>query len=214
MLDLGGSLTPHIAPLLEEHGAEATAEGFWRDWRARQRIEQYQDTIMMLGHGRYLTIARRALRYVLGLYGIDAGEHEIDRLMDAWQELTPFPEVLAALRRLQARYRLVALSNGEPEFLAHLVNHQIGFPFDEVISVEVVGAFKPHPGIYRRAAALLNLEVNECLMVSANSFDVMGARSCGYRGAFVNRYALPYEDTLFQPDVTVADFTELAGALL
>lgn len=214
VLDLGGSLTPHIAPLLEHHGAEITAEDFWRDWRARQRIEQYQDTIMMLGHGRYLTIARRALRYVLSLHRIAAGEHEITHLMDAWQELSPFPEVLDALGRLQARYRLVALSNGEPEFLRHLVHKRIGFPFDEVISVEVVGAFKPHPGIYRRAAALLNLEVNRCLMVSANSFDVMGARSCGYRGAFVNRYALPYEDTTFRPDVTVADFAELADALL
>ena len=51
-------------------------------------------------------------------------------------------------------------------------------------------------------------------MVSANSFDIIGARACGYRGAFVNRYNLPYEDTQFQPDVTVNDFTELADALL
>jgi FMN phosphatase YigB (HAD superfamily) len=51
-------------------------------------------------------------------------------------------------------------------------------------------------------------------MVSANSFDVVGARACGYRGAYVNRYRLPYEDTPYQPDVTVADFTALAEALL
>jgi 2-haloacid dehalogenase len=51
-------------------------------------------------------------------------------------------------------------------------------------------------------------------MVSANSFDVMGARACGYRGAFVNRYGLPYEDTPYQPDVVVKDFKELADALV
>ena len=32
-------------------------------------------------------------------------------------------------------------------------------------------------------------------MVSANSFDVMGAKVCGYKSAFVNRYELPYEDS-------------------
>jgi len=51
-------------------------------------------------------------------------------------------------------------------------------------------------------------------MVSSNSFDVMGARSCGMRGAFVNRERLPYEDTPYQPDVTVSDFADLAAALL
>jgi 2-haloacid dehalogenase len=51
------------------------------------------------------------------------------------------------------------------------------------------------------------------MMVSANSFDVMGARACGFRGAFVNRYQLPYEDTPFQPDVVVKDFHELADSL-
>ncbi len=83
-----------------------------------------------------------------------------------------------------------------------------------MISVQVAGAFKPHPGVYLRAASLLGLEPAECLMVSANSFDVMGARACGFRGAYVNRYQLPFEDTPFQPDLVVKDFTELAAALL
>ena len=82
-----------------------------------------------------------------------------------------------------------------------------------MISVEVVGAFKPHPGVYRRAAAMNGLEVGECMMVSANSFDVVGARACGMRGAWVDRYGLPYEDTPYAADVTVADFTELADAI-
>ena len=51
-------------------------------------------------------------------------------------------------------------------------------------------------------------------MVAAHSFDIMGARACGYRGAFVNRYGLPFEETSFQPDVTVDDFDELASRLL
>lgn len=119
-----------------------------------------------------------------------------------------------ALERLKTRYRLVVLSNGEPHFLDHLAKNRVRWKFDEVISVQVIGAFKPHPGIYLRAAGILRLEVNECLMVSANSFDVMGARACGYRGAFVNRYGLPYEDSPYQPDVVVKDFKELADALL
>ena len=214
VLDLGGSLTPFIGEFLAVKGSDADPAEFWAQWRYRQRIEQYQDNIVDLGHSGYLEVARRAFAYVLGLNDIEATRDEIKDFMVAWESLMPFPEVVAGLERLKTRFKLVALSNGEPEFLAYLVKNRIKWDFDDVISVQVVGAFKPHPGVYRRAAHILGLEIGECLMVSANSFDVMGARACGMRGAFVNRYELPYEDSPHMPDVTVTDFTELADSLL
>jgi 2-haloacid dehalogenase len=213
VLDLGGSLTPFIAKFLEMKDSTAAAGRFWEQWRYRQRIEQYQDNIMMLGHSGYLETARRAFVYTLGLNQIQATKEEVRNFMLAWQELSPFPEVVPALSRLKTRFKLVALSNGEPQFLDHLVKNRIRWDFEGVISVQLAGAFKPHPGVYLRAASLLGLEPADCLMVSANSFDVMGARACGFRGAYINRYRLPFEDTPFLPDLTVKDFTELAAAL-
>jgi len=213
ILDLGGSLKPFIADFLAGKGSTTSPDHFWEQWRVRQRLEQYQDTIMMLGHSGYLETARRAFVYTLGLNRLSASAEEVSQFMTAWQFLSPFPEVLPALERLKERYQLVVLSNGEPHFLDHLVKNRLRFDFDQVISVTPLGAFKPHPAVYRGAAGRLGLEVGACMMVSANSFDVVGARACGFRGAFVNRYALPYEDTPYQPDLTVANFTELADAL-
>ena len=68
--------------------------------------------------------------------------------------------------------------------------------------------------VLRRAAAILGLESGQCLMVSSNSFDYIGARACSFRAAFVNRNNAPYEESPFRPDITVADFTELADGLL
>ncbi len=215
ILDLGGSLTPFIGESLATHNVKnVTADEFWEQWRYRQRIEQYQDTIMMLGHSGYLETVRRALHYTLRRNGIDATPEIVEEFMRGWQQLIPFPEVLSALSRLNTNYQLVVLSNGDPDFLDYLVKHRVEWLFDGVISVTSFGAFKPHPGVYRGAAGTLELDVNECMMVSANSFDIMGARACGFRGAYVNRYKLPYEDSQFKPDVTVFDFTELADALL
>ena len=81
------------------------------------------------------------------------------------------------------------------------VHQRIRWNFDAVISVSTVGAFKPHPAVYRRAAGILGLEVGQCLMVSADSFDVVGARACGFRAAFVNREGLPYEESIYRPDL-------------
>ena len=213
ILDLGGSLTPHLARFLKKKRSGVAAAELWAHYRHRQRIEQYQDTIMALGHPGYRDSARRALMYVLRAAKVPFEDDEIDELMGMWLMLRPFPDALDGLRRLRGRYGLVVLSNGEPEFLAHLVEHRIGFDFDAVLSVSQVGAFKPHPGVYRLTLRELGAEPPELLMVSSNSFDVMGARSCGLRGAYVDRYGLPYEETPFQPDLTVKDFAGLAERL-
>ncbi|MXV77545.1 haloacid dehalogenase type II [Candidatus Poribacteria bacterium] len=214
ILNLGGSLTPFIREGLNARDVtEISADDFWEQWRYRQRIEQYQDTIMMLGHSGYLETVRLALHYTLRRNGIEASPQTVEEFMKGWQCLSPFPEVLPALQKLKDRYSLVVLSNGDPEFLDYLAKDRVKWDFDDVISVTSFGAFKPHPAVYRGAAGELGIEVNTCLMVSANSFDIMGARACGYRGAFVNRYNMPYEDTQYQADVTVNDFSELAEAL-
>lgn len=216
VLDLGGSLTPYIADFLNEHGSDKDAGEFWAQLRYRQRIEQYQDSLVELGHSGYLETVEKAFSYVCRLNGLGPERSAIKKWMKSWQMLSPFPEVVDALDRLKARFKLVALSNGNPWFLDHLVKNRIKYDFDAVLSVELAGAFKPYPGVYRRAARELDMEVGELIMVSANSFDVMGARTCGLRGAYVNRYNLPFEDTFerYLPDVTVQDFTELADVLL
>lgn len=214
VLDLGGSLTPHIGKLLEEKESDTDPAELWQQWRYRQRLEQFQDTIMALGHGGYLETVRRAFVYVSKMNKLDLTPEEVKSFLECWRELSPFPEVVDALPKLHAEYKLVALSNGDPWFLEHLAKNRIQYDFDHVISVEQAGgAFKPHPGVYRKAATMIGLEVGECMMVSANSFDVVGARACGMRGAWVNRYDLPYEDTPYQADVTVTDFTELTAAI-
>jgi 2-haloacid dehalogenase len=213
VLDLGGSLAPYIERFLGEGGPSPGAERFWEQWRQRQRIEQYQDTLVMLGHSGYLETARRALVHTLRLNGFAGSSEETGRIMPGWQELSPFPDVAPMLPRLASRFRLVALSNGDAPFLGHLVSRRIEFAFDAVISVDVVGAFKPHPAVYLEAARRLGLHPSEIMMVSSHAFDVMGARACGYRGAYVDRYVLPYDDTPYLPDVTVRDFRELADAI-
>ena len=213
VLDLGTSLRGAITGCLQRHHSDIAPERFWELWRGRQRIEQYQDNIVARGHGGYLTTARRALVHTLGLCHVSADEQEVDQVMADWQSLSPYDDVAAALPRLASGFRLVGLSNGEPQFLAHLAADRISFEFETLISVQEVGAFKPHPGVYLHAAERLGLEPSACLMVSANSFDVMGARMCGFRGAFINRGKLPYEDSTYRPDLEVPDFIALADQL-
>jgi 2-haloacid dehalogenase len=214
VLDLQGSLVGPTGLFLASRGAAIDGLAFWRQWRDRQRIEQYQDSLLMLGHSGYLETCRRALAYCLRLNGIEHERDEADALIEAWRDLTPFSDAVDGLRRLRGHYRLVALSNGEQWLLEHLAQNRIGVELDAVVSVERAGSFKPHPAVYQTAARVLGREPGEIMMVAAHSFDIMGARACGYRGAYVNRYGLPFEDTPHRPDLEVADFNELASRLL
>jgi 2-haloacid dehalogenase len=54
-----------------------------------------------------------------------------------------FPEVPKALARLQTRYKLAVLSNGDPDMLEAAKKYH-GIPFDKVTSVAEANSFKPH----------------------------------------------------------------------
>ena len=213
ILDLGGSHAPRLSDFLKAKGSAMTAADLWARWRYRQRIEQYQDNQFYTGHYGYLDSSRRALIYTLRAAKLVFDDADVARIMEGWPELSPFPDAVPGLRRLASRFKLVVLSNGERDFLAHLVKNRIRYDFDGVISVQDVGVFKPNPQVYRYAARVLKAEPSELLMVSSNSFDVVGARASGYRGAYVNRYDLPYEETPYRADIETADFFGLATSL-
>ena len=216
VLDLGGSLSGPAGRFLEEHGSSVTADEFWADWRGRQRIEQYQDNLYMLGHSGYLETCRRSFVYCLRLHGVAFEPMDVDRFMAVYEDLRPFDDAVQGLQKLvgSRRFGLVVLSNGEQSYLERMAANNVGIPFDAVISVEKAGVFKPHPAVYRTAARILDKSPGEIMMVSSHSFDVTGARASGFRAGYVNRYRLPNEVSVYLPDFEVADFHELVDRLL
>ena len=214
VMDLSGSLTGPAGDFLAAHGSDMPGEAFYAEWRERQRIEQYQDNLLMLGHSGYLETCRRAFVYCLKKHNVVYTDEAVREFMKAYKGLQPFDDAIQGLRELAGRYRLVALSNGEQRYLEELLGNNVPVGFDAIISVDQVGAFKPSPGIYRKAVQRLGCEPSEIMMVAAHSFDILGAQACGFRAAYVNRYGLPTEESEYQPEIIVGDFEELAAELV
>ena len=214
ILDASSSLVSVATRLIQSKGLETDADAFCARWLARQRVEQLQETLMKTGHTGYLQASRRALVHTLHGEGVVLTEAEVAEVLKLWWELRPFEDSVEALGRLGERYRIAVLSNGDVDLLAHLVSKSIGVRFDAVVSVQQAGAFKPHPAAYRTAARVLDSEPHRIMMATAHSIDVMGARSCGYRAAWVNRGALPFDETHYRPDITTDDLAGLASSLL
>ena len=59
--------------------------------------------------------------------------------------------------------------------------------FDELLSVEETGKFKPFTETYTWGAQKMGVFHNECMLIAAHGWDVAGAQWAGWRAAFVNR---------------------------
>jgi len=144
--------------------------------------------------------------------GIAHTEDEARFLVAAIERLRCFPEVPEALGRLHARYKLVVLSNGDPDMLEAAKQHH-GIPFDSVISVAEANAFKPHRATYEMAARKLGVAMDRVLFVANHEFDCVGAKAAGMRAAFIDRRRRPFARWPHQPDLIVSSMTELADLL-
>ena len=213
VVDMQSGLTEIAAPYLAAKGWTGDANSFVTWWRRTHFENSMIDALLQREHTPYREIGHRSLSFVLERAGIPHTMDEVHALVAAIETLRPFPEVPEALARLQRRYRLVVLSNGDPDMLETANNHH-GIPFDRVISAAVANAFKPHRATYTKAAELLGLQMDEVLFVANHAFDCIGAKSAGMRTAFIDRRRRPFGATPHQPDIVVPTMTDLADLLV
>jgi 2-haloacid dehalogenase len=214
LLNLKDSLIPYLENNLQKSNENTNFEIVWDTWRDRQRIEQYQDNILMLGHSGYLKTCERALLYTLDKHKIIYNNEQIENIMSGWYFLKPFDDVIENLPLLQKKFKLVILSNGEQNFLEHLAKNQLKFEFDHIISVELAGQFKPSPAVYRKASQILNENPLNISMVASHSFDVIGAKACGFKSSYIDRYDLPLEHLNYKIDIHVENFIQFTDFIL
>jgi 2-haloacid dehalogenase len=212
VVDMQGGLTAAAAPWLAAKGWQGKPGSFVTWWRRTHFENSMIDALIDRGHTPYREIGQRAVSYTLERAGIPHDQEEVASLVAEIEKLRPFDDVVEALGRLQRRYKLVILSNGDPDMLENAKPH-VGFAFDRWISIAAAGHFKPHFSTYRKAAELMGTEIGRIMHVANHAFDCIGAKAAGMKAGFVNRRHRPYGQTPHQPDLTVLNFRELADVL-
>ncbi|MBI4607540.1 MAG: haloacid dehalogenase type II [Candidatus Rokubacteria bacterium] len=177
-------------------------------WRQKQLEYTWLRALM----GRYVDfwqVTEAALRYAARRLGLSASEAQLEQLMQAYLSLAAFREVRATLERLRG-IPLAILSNGSPAMLAAAVTSSgLGGAFVHVLSVDAVKTYKPSPEVYGLGTRAMGLPAPELLFVSANAWDVAGAKAFGYQVCWCNRTQAPMEELGVAPDFTVGRLDEL-----
>src|SRR5215470_8341785 len=213
VVEMQGGLTEIVAPFLKKKGWTGNANSLVTWWRRTHFENSMIDALLRREHTPYREIGHRSVAHVMDRAGISYTRDEVRWLVSEIEKLKCFPEVPGALARLQARYRLIVLSNGDPDMLETAKRYH-GIPFDRVISVAVANAFKPHVATYTKAAEIVGVRMDEVLFIANHAFDCIGAKSAGMRTAFIDRRRRPFGMTPHQPDLVVPTMQDLANVFV
>jgi len=182
-------------------------------WRTKQ-LEYTWLRSLMKKHADFWQVTQDGLDYALDVFNITDNQLRND-LIDAYLHLKCYPEVPDTLAKLKDSGRQIAiLSNGSPAMLEAVVKTSgLEDLVQTILSVEMVGVFKPDPAVYRLAVNRLGVEAAEIVFMSANAWDAVGATAFGLRVAWINRFAQRPERLPFKPDIEIKTLAELPGIL-
>ena len=161
-------------------------------------------------HADFWQVTTDALDFTMESLGIDDGQLR-GRLLESYRRLHCFPEVPAVLAELKRRGFITAiLSNGTPGMLAEAIESaRLTNLFDHVLSVEQVGIFKPHPGVYQLAVDKLGVAAHQIAFQSSNAWDAHAASAFGMRAVWCNRYGHGRERLPGMPEREIQNLADL-----
>jgi 2-haloacid dehalogenase len=176
-------------------------------------------------------ITKGALQHAVAELGLaqSVSSEDSEQLMKAYDSLRVFPEVPKALDEVKSHPAIepYIFSNGTDAMVGaslnlspELASHK-GL-FKSLITVEDVQAFKPDMGVY---GDLLNKvgkagSAGDVWLVTANPFDIVGARAAGLQAAWVDRAGTGWVDRLgnviggLQPTVVVQGVDEAVAEII
>jgi 2-haloacid dehalogenase len=212
VFDLFGTLLD-IASLRDAAAGVATDPvAFVATWREKQIAYAFASAIMgrhedfdaMTGHG---------LRFAAGKHGVMLDAATQQRLVDAWQNVSAYPDTVSALTTLRERgVRCAVLTNGTPgTSAAAIANAGIADLLEVTLSVESAGVFKPDRRVYALVTDHYGVPPDQLMFVTSNGWDATGAAAFGMRVAWCNRSGATGETFGPPPEWTIDDLQALTA---
>lgn len=184
-------------------------------WRTRQFEYQW---LHALG-GRYADFwqtTEDALVFASKSIKLDLTPDKRDQLMQAYLQLNAWPDVPAALQRLEkAGIRMVFLSNMTRKMLETNIRHAgLEGLFEHILSTDQIRSYKPDPQAYAMGVKTLALKREEIVFAAFAGWDVAGAKWYGYPVCWVNRLGTAPEELGVAANTTTSGMEELVRFVL
>jgi 2-haloacid dehalogenase len=183
-------------------------ESFSNYWRTTQ-LEYTWLRSLMNRHKDFWQITEDSLDKSMKAFNIDPSMR--NELLNLYKILSPFKEVPEVLKALKKKnYKLAILSNGTPTLLNELVkSNNLEKIFDDLFSIEQVGIYKPNSKVYDMPIKKYQIQKNDVVFLSANTWDISGAGNYGYNSIWVNRNKNIFDKLDYLPKNIIKDLNQL-----
>jgi 2-haloacid dehalogenase len=208
LIDWETGLLGALRPVLRAHGSKLRDEQILALYAELEPAAQNP-------YRRYREVLQEVVRGFGKRLGFQASEAEARSLPDSLKDWRPFPDTVAALEKLQTRFRLAIISNTDDDLFAGTAPH-LQVKFDQVITAEQAGAYKPSLAPFRLALERLGLPKEQVLHAGQSVYhDVVPARSVGLASVLVRRRGSGATRVLAdKPNLEVPDLQTLAAFAL
>lgn len=185
LIDWEGGAASFLYNLALQHEAQPADNGD----AMRHRWEAMQFEVIQGDYLPYKHVLAESLRRWMLERGYAWDSSYGDALVRAMRSWQPFPDTIPAL--LQAReagLKLAILSNTDKDIIAHSLRH-MGIPFDEVVTAEDCGSYKPSLRNFEMLLQRINVAPQHALHVAFGfKYDISAAQQMGMRSAWINRH--------------------------
>lgn len=140
----------------------------------------------------------------------------VENALDKLSSLKAHDDIIPALNLLrEAGFKTVAFSNSSSNLVKNQIeNAGLTAHFDEIISVESTGSFKPESQVYRFAAVKLAEPIENLTLIACHDWDTHGALKAGMKAAFLNRTNTPYNPLYEEANIKGDTMVEIAEKLI
>lgn len=163
----------------------------------------------------FRSIARATMEMTAGMLRREIASEDFEHVLNLLKYLPVREGVQEGLSTLNdLDLRLVALTNS-PENVVRERMQSTGLIsyFEQVLSAEHVGKYKPSLAVYQWAINVLKVEPNDVLLVSTHGWDLAGAVNAGMRTAYIEQPRQMLYPLAPKPDFRCKDFADLGEQL-
>jgi 2-haloacid dehalogenase len=209
LIDWETGILGAIRPILAAHGAHLSDPEILRMYG---EIEAEEESGEYHPYKEILQAVVRGFGTHLGFVPSNQEQLSLPNSVPNWR---PFPDTVAALRRLKSKFNLGILSNVDDELFSATAR-QLGINFDQVVTASQARAYKPSLELFRLAQSRVALPPEQWLHAAQSVYhDVIPAQALGLPTVWVNRPSLrpntgAAKQASARPDVSVSSLQELA----
>jgi 2-haloacid dehalogenase len=212
LIDWEAGILAQVGAVLDRHAVRPRDEAIldlYSKHEARQEAGPYRS---------YREILRNVMAAIASELNVDLSRAELEALPESVGRWPPFADTVPALRRLGERFKLAILSNVDDDLFRGTAR-LLEVEFDDVITAQQVGAYKPAPAVFHAALERLGVPACRVLHVAQSLYhDHVPAKGLGLTTVRINRPSLREDVGLAlparaSPDLEVPDMKSLVSAL-